>query len=480
MPASITDPEHLTGWTEIFRAGVRRGEPYSESDLDDIIHNFRRFRQQLTPPSVIGHSEDQSWLEDTGLPSVGKVADLRRRGPVLEARFARMPPLMRRLIAVGAYDKVSAEIYHEDSPPEGIPAKGKMLRRVAFLGGELPQVKGLKDIAALWEQPDQPGKDVKRRTSLSYSERFHLPDGTWAVFSEVRTMADQSGVEAIAVAAIQETFPGLPPEFIDSLTPDQMSMLAPAIGGGTEEGGEPGVPPDMGGSTGESTPMAEFPPEAPDRDSLIQALVDLGQNADDLANMSDDDLVALYQQLKGTSMSEGGTDVADTQTGGLARQPSKVTVTQQFSEEVRKEVKRLVAAETASLRQSVERERKTRLQAARANHLATVRTFCEQMVTEGRLSPAEAEFGKDGQPVGPVAKRLFRADSVRKFSEGKTEFELQADEIKQRQARKFSEKVPAPNQQQGGGLSPERRAELLGYTGVGRTILREESRSRKN
>ena len=48
---------------------------------------------------------------------------------------------LKRAIEEGKYRAVSIEIY--DKPPQGIPGKGKMIRRLAVLGGEIPQDKNL-------------------------------------------------------------------------------------------------------------------------------------------------------------------------------------------------------------------------------------------------------------------------------------------------------------------------------------------------
>src|SRR5262249_19299660 len=67
----------------------------------------------------------------------------------LRAGLQDVPAGLARLIRGRNYDRVSAEVY--DEPPAGVPGKGKTLRALALLGGELPQVKTLNDVLAMHE-----------------------------------------------------------------------------------------------------------------------------------------------------------------------------------------------------------------------------------------------------------------------------------------------------------------------------------------
>jgi hypothetical protein len=134
---------------EVFAAGQYRGKTYTPADLDDMVRNFRQSSTGSNPrlrvPAVIGHDEDQELLERSDLPAAGWATRLYRDGPILKADFDDVAPQVARLLRGKAYRKVSAEVY--DSPQgAGLPGQGKMLRRVALLGGDIPQVKTLADI----------------------------------------------------------------------------------------------------------------------------------------------------------------------------------------------------------------------------------------------------------------------------------------------------------------------------------------------
>ncbi len=182
----------------IFTIGDHRDKPYTPDDLLDITRNFelysspRAAKVYLHVPSVIGHDEDQTYLERTDIPAAGWVSNVwvSKDGADLLADFDDVPDVMANLIRGHTYRTVSAEIY--DKPPAGFPpeARGKVLRRVAFLGADIPEVKGLGEIptpqrlseGARASRPFAPGRPGR----LQYSRRVQIPgaSGVWAAFSE--------------------------------------------------------------------------------------------------------------------------------------------------------------------------------------------------------------------------------------------------------------------------------------------------------
>ena len=149
----------LSPWVEIFASGQHQGQDYSSQQIDQAIRNFWRIsvgsNRLFTPTAVAGHEEgaDQEILKNTGVPAAGAVADLARKidrdqhgRPVVKllARFKDVVPEMVEVINQKRYRTVSAEFY-EDFDDQG-KNYGFALRRVAFLGGEIPEVKSLKDL----------------------------------------------------------------------------------------------------------------------------------------------------------------------------------------------------------------------------------------------------------------------------------------------------------------------------------------------
>lgn len=181
---------------EVFATGTHRGEGYTEADLADMVANFERFSSGDKPlvrvPAVLGHEETQEFLERSDLPAGAWAKRVYVEDGTFKVDWGEMAPAVAKLIKGKAYRTVSAEIY--DEPPAGCEGgKGKMLRRVAFLGGDIPQVKTLADIPApeFREASERISRLVLKSVKRSPSR------GTFTVFSEVSMNRDQM-LEALA------------------------------------------------------------------------------------------------------------------------------------------------------------------------------------------------------------------------------------------------------------------------------------------
>jgi len=135
---------------EAFSIGEKRGKKYTPQDLEDIVRNFREFGKGQRPgfdvPVVRGHEEtpeaQEKFLSDTSIPAGAWVEDAKTDGRKLYLDLRNVSPELEDDLLKGKYGAVSVELY--DQPPEGIPGRGRMLRRLAVLGGEIPQDKNLK------------------------------------------------------------------------------------------------------------------------------------------------------------------------------------------------------------------------------------------------------------------------------------------------------------------------------------------------
>ncbi len=202
-----------------FKAGLHRDREYTPADLDDMVANFTLASTGDDPvlrvPLVIGHDEGQELLARSDLPAAGWVTKLYRDGDDLYVDADDVADLPADLIRARRYRKVSAEVY--DEPPAGMEhCKGKVLRRVALLGGDIPEVKGLGDIP------------MPRQSAARFSESSRLLDayyrpmllcghaesrgaGVWEVFSEVRfgmqrqKLLDELGKRGVDVSLLTDS-----------------------------------------------------------------------------------------------------------------------------------------------------------------------------------------------------------------------------------------------------------------------------------
>jgi hypothetical protein len=117
-------------WFEIFRAGDYgpKGR-FSASDLDSIVRNYQPSFHEA--PLCVGHPKDN-------LPAYGWVEALRREGDTLLCKSKQVDPQFEEMVEQGRFKKRSAGFY--------VTPKGHMLRHVAFLGAQPPDVKGLQDV----------------------------------------------------------------------------------------------------------------------------------------------------------------------------------------------------------------------------------------------------------------------------------------------------------------------------------------------
>ncbi len=481
-------PSALKG-VEIFECGRRRGKSYTEKDLDDISRNFERFssprapRRLLKVPAVLGHEEDQKLLDDSSLPAAGWPTRVYRDGRKLKADFDRIPPRVGRLLRNGAYATVSAEIYDEGGGPEGVPVRGKALRRIAFLGGELPQVKTLQEWGDLTDHAEGGDVAYRRMTISRVREARRGPDGKfWTSFAEVRPMAPADMADTDTGADREALVDRLAKEGLDAETiaagvkpgPEGDALLAemcrmvdeksqtPAEEPEPEEPAEGGEPP-MPAATMADEPMK---PEKPGPDADDAQYAEYGRKmseyeehcASRMAEEEDEDKEKMAESEDGdkptggmggtSSGSMGEGDEVSTQTAPMVK---KRQVTEHFSEADRRTIKLIkhvlsteVNGHLARLNKFQEsREATDRKRDVEA--FIRLHSFCEgdPRTKQVRIQPWEL----DGDNPANLRDQLMRADAtrvVRKFKEGKrdvalTELDLQKKSIELRPPINFAE-----------------------------------------
>lgn len=155
--------EKLDG-VEVFSSGTYQIDEdttvtYTDQDIKDIAENTNRLISEgkHEPPGKLGHDGAQAFAAASGLPAIGWVSSLKAVGSKLIANFTDVPNLAYKALKAKLYKKISSEIYHEKASKREFGVEGKVLRAVAFLGADVPKVKGLA--AFLSELP----KDVASR-----------------------------------------------------------------------------------------------------------------------------------------------------------------------------------------------------------------------------------------------------------------------------------------------------------------------------
>ena len=143
-----TDETQRIDNIEIFATGKWGTESYDKKDLDLLVKNFNALSDEIKPPNKLGHGK-QGLLASAGLPAAGWITALRRVGDKLVADMSDVPKRIARIIKNRGYKRVSVEIYNNYQDKNG-ERRGLVLKALAFLGGDIPAVKTLKDMEVLY------------------------------------------------------------------------------------------------------------------------------------------------------------------------------------------------------------------------------------------------------------------------------------------------------------------------------------------
>lgn len=128
----MSDTVEIKG-VEIFKTGTWHNDVYTTKDLDHIVESFND--KGFEAPVKLGHNSEQ---EKDGQPSFGWIGRVFREGNKLLADLTDVPKRLGEAIQNKQYRQVSSEIIWNFK--EGMP---RVLRAVALLGADIPEVKGL-------------------------------------------------------------------------------------------------------------------------------------------------------------------------------------------------------------------------------------------------------------------------------------------------------------------------------------------------
>lgn len=280
---------------QCFRSGKHRGRPYSDKDLDEIIRNFEKHsnpakgKPTMRVPLVVGHEEENDAdpddptavrnLNDTRIPAEGWVSKVYRKGHDLFFDADDVTPRMAKWIEDGTYRNISPEIY--DEPPEGVDGEGKMFRRVSALGGEQPQVKGMRELqeALVERYGEAEGRKLAERwpTALRGHAKQNKSEGRWTCFAEEPMSSDELlkmvGQRGGDMAILDKCDPAVLAEILRLTEPEEVDE---------PEGDEPVATETMTPEQEEeerkkNPPVEEMSePEAPEEDDDAEKMAEYG------------------------------------------------------------------------------------------------------------------------------------------------------------------------------------------------------------
>ncbi len=175
--SELKDVEIFAAGTYYFQKedGTEESVTYDDKDVQELADNTNKLIEldKHSPPGKLGHDGAQAFAAASGLPAIGWATNLRAVGDKLVADFDDVPPLAYKALKAKLYKKISSEIYHAEATAKhfGKAVKGLSLRAVAFLGADVPKVKGLA--AFLSEQSMDTISDDAR--CVVYGEQKEVP-----------------------------------------------------------------------------------------------------------------------------------------------------------------------------------------------------------------------------------------------------------------------------------------------------------------
>lgn len=286
---------------KLFASGKYRGKKWTPAVLRQIARVAKQLGPKgiklLVPPSVLGHEEEQEWLDRTDLPAAGWVdpdsvsvsPDPQHAGElILTGDVVNIPDQVKvEKLDTGEYRYGSSEIYDDFKDDFG-KSYGKALRRFAFLGGEVPQVKRLGSLPKpeLMSAP----KTFSERPGVRITVRTVRRGATTHTYAET-TVMDRNAM----LTALQQAMPGVSQATLDALTDEQLADLVKNL---------PSPAPVEAGAATEPAPASGMFADM-SREEMVAALVDMGQDGAELDAMDDEEIGALYDEMTAAESDDG-------------------------------------------------------------------------------------------------------------------------------------------------------------------------------
>ena len=200
-------------WYQIFKAGEQTdsaGETknWTIDDLNTMVtaYNEQNPEEKHTAPIILGHVESTT-------PAYGWIDKLKREGNTLLATFKDVATEFKEVVNAGRYKTVSASFY-----PDNL-----LLRHLAFLGANIPAVKGLEPVqftqsdkeyiefsnCFVFQQKESTSMDEFQKALLEYAKLTFSAD----VVSQIEEYINTYNAEK------EKTPPETPPKPADTAAP---------------------------------------------------------------------------------------------------------------------------------------------------------------------------------------------------------------------------------------------------------------------
>lgn len=173
----------------IFKIGIHHDTPYTIADLDELVKNTNVLIKSklIDPPIKLGHDENQKIMQHDGYPAGGYAQVLERIGDEIFADVDYMPEQLYQCIEKRAYTKISPEIYDNYPHPVTKEPMGLVLKAIAVLGADIPEVKGMGDILNMYGSRTQVQKFSFTAFAVNDLQEASAMKGKWTVERATQT-----------------------------------------------------------------------------------------------------------------------------------------------------------------------------------------------------------------------------------------------------------------------------------------------------
>lgn len=181
---------------EIFAAGRWHKDDYTENDIDNLVVNFNQLIGTRKVPLKLGHDPKQKMAQQDGFPAIGWITELKRSGSKLLAKIESIPKAVKELIDNKAYGAFSSEIFWNYS--QGGNIYRRVLKAVALLGADIPEVNSISDIVGRFSELEGNGE------VHAYHTEFREGEQDMDKIEEMKKQIDDQGVSIKNMTAATE------------------------------------------------------------------------------------------------------------------------------------------------------------------------------------------------------------------------------------------------------------------------------------
>ena len=175
------------------------GRKFGIEKADEILSTFADCGLAGKVPVVPGHDEAHPILKASGLPAFGWGQSLAKKavegGVKIIARVSQIPAKVADLLQKGAWKRVSGAFWLDGGKAGFAAAGGRaVLRHIGLLGADVPQIKTLDDVKALYDGRDAP--------QAAFADE---DDSNVAEFGDVAATAEPEKPPTLAAAVAGES-----------------------------------------------------------------------------------------------------------------------------------------------------------------------------------------------------------------------------------------------------------------------------------